>query len=165
MLKTFWKIWRGGKVNLNWNDCAGRRRSPTPVCMRCSDIHHRIRAGNRIGIDVTSSNFPRRARNTNSGNALLAADGESDIRVFAVAAWRETPYYTQAERAALALAEDTTRLSSRDPLPDAVWDEAARHFDEAALGALVMSVALANLWNRVNVASRLVTGDWVEQLL
>jgi AhpD family alkylhydroperoxidase len=91
--------------------------------------------------------------------------GESDVRLFAVAAWREATYYTQAERAALALAEDVTQLRSRDPLPDAVWDEAARHFDEAALGALVISVALANLWNRVNVSTRQVTGDWVAQHL
>jgi alkylhydroperoxidase family enzyme len=46
-----------------------------------------------------------------------------------------------------------------------VWEEAARHFDEAALGALVMSIAVANLWNRVNVATRQVTGDWVAQYL
>jgi len=91
--------------------------------------------------------------------------GESDARLFAVAAWREAPYYTQPERAALALAEALTRLCSPDAIPDAVWEEAAKHFDEAALGALVMSVAVANLWNRVNVATRQVSGDWVAQYL
>ena len=90
--------------------------------------------------------------------------GENDVRIFAVAAWREAPYYTEAERAALALAEAVTRLSDRsDAVPEEVWKEASRHFSEAALGALVMSIALANLWNRLNVATRQVTGDWVAQ--
>src|SRR5262247_3944081 len=57
--------------------------------------------------------------------------GESDIRIFALAAWRETPYYTEPERAALALAEAATRLSDRaDAVPDEVWKEASRHFSE-----------------------------------
>jgi AhpD family alkylhydroperoxidase len=97
---------------------------------------------------------------------LLDKQGESHARIFALAAWREAPYYTDAERAALALAEATTRLSDRaDAVPDEVWKEASRHFSEAALGALVMSIALANLWNRLNVATRQVTGDWIAQYL
>jgi AhpD family alkylhydroperoxidase len=92
--------------------------------------------------------------------------GESDTRIFALAAWRETPYYTEAERAALALAEAATRLSDRaDAVPDAVWKEASGHFSEAALGALVVTIAVANLWNRLNVATRQVTGDWIAQYL
>jgi AhpD family alkylhydroperoxidase len=92
--------------------------------------------------------------------------GESDARIFALGAWREAPYYTEAERAALALAEATTRLSDRtDAVPDDVWQEASRHFSEAALGALVMSIAVANLWNRLNVATRQVTGEWVAQYI
>ena len=83
----------------------------------------------------------------------LRTSGESDERIFGVAAWRETPYYNDAERAALALSEAVTRLSDRtDPVPDAVWEEAARHYDESQLGALVMSIAHVNLWNRLNVA-------------
>jgi len=90
--------------------------------------------------------------------------GESDTRMFALAAWRETPYYTGAERAALALAEAATRLSDRaDAVPDELWKEASRHFPEAALAALVMTIALANLWNRLNVATQQVTGDWIAQ--
>jgi alkylhydroperoxidase family enzyme len=90
--------------------------------------------------------------------------GESETRIFALAAWREAPYYTEAERAALALAEAATRLSDRaDAVPDEVWKEASGHFSEAALGALVMTIALANLWNRLNVATRQVTGDWIAQ--
>jgi AhpD family alkylhydroperoxidase len=92
--------------------------------------------------------------------------GESDTRIFALGAWRETPYYTEAERAALALAEATTRLSDRsDAVPDHVWKEASRHFTEEALGALVMNIALSNLWNRLNVATQQVTGDWIAKYI
>lgn len=95
---------------------------------------------------------------------VLKKVGESDARIFALAAWREAPYYTEAERAALALAETATRLSDRaDAVTDEVWQEASRHFSEAALGALVMTVALANLWNRLNAATRQVGGDWIAQ--
>jgi len=92
----------------------------------------------------------------------LKKEGETDERLFAVAAWREAPYFSDAERAALALAEAVTRLSDReDPVPDAVWDEAARHYSEQQLGALVMSIGLVNLWNRINVSTRQVPGaDW-----
>ena len=94
----------------------------------------------------------------------LKKHGESDARIFALAAWREAPYYTEAERAALALAEAATRLSDRaDAVPDEVWREASGHYSEGALGALVMSIALANLWNRLNVTTRQVTGDWIAQ--
>ena len=62
-----------------------------------------------------------------------------------------------AERAALALTEAVTRLSDRpDPVPDAIWDEAARHFDEPALAALLVAIATVNVWNRLNVAARQV---------
>ena len=88
--------------------------------------------------------------------------GESDTRIFALAAWRETPYFTEPERAALALAEAATRLSDRaDAVPDEVWKEASRHFSEAELSALVITIAVANLWNRLNVPTRQVTGDWI----
>ena len=87
--------------------------------------------------------------------------GESEERLFATAAWRDTPYFTDAERAALALAEAVTRLSDReDPVPDAVWNEAARHYDERGLATLVLSIALTNVWNRINVATRQVAGSW-----
>jgi AhpD family alkylhydroperoxidase len=90
--------------------------------------------------------------------------GESKTRIFALAAWREASYYTEAERAALALAEAATRLSDRpDAVADDVWKEASRHFSEAELSALVMSIALANLWNRLNVTTRQVSGEWVAQ--
>ncbi|MGH9129967.1 MAG: carboxymuconolactone decarboxylase family protein [Acidimicrobiales bacterium] len=92
---------------------------------------------------------------------IARKEGETDERLFSVAAWRETPYFTDAERAALALVEAVTRLSDRaDPVPDQVWDEAAKHFDELALGALVLTMANINVWNRLNVATRQVAGQW-----
>ena len=86
--------------------------------------------------------------------------GESDERLFAVAAWSEAPYFSDAERAALALAEVMTRLDDRtDPVPDQVWAEAARHFDERALSGLVLWIATTNFFNRVNVTTRQVAGN------
>jgi len=87
--------------------------------------------------------------------------GETDERLFAVAAWREAPYFTDAERAALALTEAVTRLSDRvDPVPDEIWKEAARHYDEPALGTLIIAIATVNLWNRLNASTRQVAGEW-----
>ena len=85
--------------------------------------------------------------------------GETDERLFAVSAWRDTPYFTDAERAALALSENVTRLSDRsDPVPDAVWNEAAKHFDEKGLASLLLVISLTNVFNRFNVATRQVAG-------
>ena len=96
----------------------------------------------------------------------LKAAGEPDARINTVAAWPETPYFTDAERAALALTEAVTRLADRpDAVPDEVWDEAGRHYDEAQLAALVLSIAAINTWNRINAATRQITGEWVEQLI
>ena len=87
--------------------------------------------------------------------------GETDERLFTVAAWRESPYFNDAERAALALAEAATRLSDRaDPVPDEIFNEAARHYDERALAALVIQIAAINAWNRLNVITRQVAGPW-----
>lgn len=93
----------------------------------------------------------------------LKRTGESDERTFAVAAWRDAPYFTDAERAALALAEAVTRLSDRpDPVPDGIWNEAAVHFDEQALAALILNIAMINVWNRLNVTTRQVAGEWMK---
>jgi AhpD family alkylhydroperoxidase len=87
--------------------------------------------------------------------------GETDERLFAVAAWREAPYFTDAERAALALAEAATRLADRaDPVPDEIWDAATDHFDEQGLAALVLMIAVTNLFNRLNATTRQVAGAW-----
>jgi AhpD family alkylhydroperoxidase len=87
--------------------------------------------------------------------------GEPDERIFTVAAWREAPYFTDAERAALALAEAATRLADRpDPVPDQVWDAAAAHYDEKGLAAIVLMIAMTNLFNRLNVTTRQIAGAW-----
>jgi AhpD family alkylhydroperoxidase len=90
----------------------------------------------------------------------LKKAGETDQRLFSVAAWRDAPCFTDAERAALALTEAATRLSDRaDPVPDDIWDEAARHYDEPALAALILNIALINFWNRINVTTRQIAGS------
>ena len=87
--------------------------------------------------------------------------GETDERIFSVAAWREAPYFTEAERAALALAEAATRLSDRpDPVPDRVYEEAARHYDEQTLSALIVEIALINFWNRLTVTVKQPAGSY-----
>jgi len=89
----------------------------------------------------------------------LKNGGAHEDLVFAVAAWHDAPYFSEAERAALALTEAVTRLSERaDPVPDAVWNEAAQHFEEGALGALLISISAINVWNRLNVSTRQVGG-------
>ena len=94
-----------------------------------------------------------------SGALSAKKAGESDERLFAVAAWRETELFTEAERAALALAEAMTRLSDQsDPVPDPVWDEAARHFDDKQLAGLVLWISTTNLFNRINAATKQVAG-------
>ncbi len=87
--------------------------------------------------------------------------GETDERLFSVAAWHDAPWFTDAERAALALTEAATRVSDRtDPVPDEIWDEAARCYDEGALAALILNIALINFWNRTNIPTRQVAGAW-----
>ncbi|MGP9018077.1 carboxymuconolactone decarboxylase family protein [Streptomyces sp. BR1] len=93
-----------------------------------------------------------------SGQARKA--GESDEKIFSVGAWRETPFYTDSERAALALTEHVTRLADReDPVPDAVWNEAAKHFNEQELAALVLHIAVSNLFNRLNATTKQQAGQ------
>lgn len=95
-----------------------------------------------------------------SGAQHLRTLDETDERIFAVAAWRDTPYFTAAERAALALTEAVTRLADRpDPVPDEVWDVAAKHYDEPDLAALLVHIATSNVFNRLNAATRQHSGS------
>jgi AhpD family alkylhydroperoxidase len=94
-----------------------------------------------------------------SGTRSAKKAGETDERLFAVAAWREAPYFTDAERAALAFAEAATRLSDRaDAVPDEIWEEATRHYDEQQLAALILWIATTNLFNRLNATIRELAG-------
>lgn len=91
----------------------------------------------------------------------LKQSGESDERLFVVAAWRDVPYFTNADRAALALAEAVTRISDRpDPVPYEIWDESCKYYDEIGLSSLLISIAAINVWNRFNVNTKQVAGPW-----
>lgn len=110
-----------------------------------------LRASQINGCSVCVDAHPRLAKKA----------GETDDRLFAVAAWRDTPYFTDAERAALALTEAPTRISDRaDPVPDDLWSEVSRHYDETALATLILAIASINIWNRLNAATRQVAGVW-----
>jgi AhpD family alkylhydroperoxidase len=91
----------------------------------------------------------------------LKKAGETDERIYAVSAWLDSPLFSDAERAVLALTEAATRLADRtDAVPDGVWKDAAQHFDEKQLAAIVMHIAMINFWNRLNVTTRQVAGSW-----
>ncbi len=78
--------------------------------------------------------------------------GETDERLHAVAGWRDTEFFNDAERAALELAEAVTRLTDRlDPVPDDIWNAAAKHYDEAGMSALLLMIATTNFFNRLNI--------------
>ncbi|MBB3319285.1 MULTISPECIES: carboxymuconolactone decarboxylase family protein [unclassified Rhizobium] len=110
-----------------------------------------LRASQINGCSVCIDGHPRIAKKA----------GETDERLFAVSAWRDTPYFTPAERAALALTEAVTRISDRaDPVPDDIWNEATQHFDGKSLAALVIAIANINVWNRLNIATRQIAGEW-----
>ncbi|MFI0422436.1 carboxymuconolactone decarboxylase family protein [Spongiactinospora sp. 9N601] len=87
--------------------------------------------------------------------------GETDERLWAVAAWREAPFFTDAERAALALAEAATRLSDNaDPVPDEIWNAMTEHYDEKQIASITMMIAVTNLFNCLNVTTKQVAGTW-----
>ena len=80
------------------------------------------------------------------------AGGEDLQRVLSLPAWRESPFYTTRERAALALAESGTRLADMDtPMTQGLWDECRAQFDEAELAALIAGIAAINAWNRIAI--------------
>lgn len=129
---------------------AATRKSTVPA--KTIDLMH-LRASQINGCGVCLDMHARTARDA----------GETDERLFTVAAWRDAPYFTDAERAALALTEAVTRLSDRaDPVPDDIWDEAARHYDEKELAMLLLNIAVINVWNRLNVPTRQVAGEWIK---
>ncbi|MEV7069618.1 AhpD family alkylhydroperoxidase [Streptomyces canus] len=90
-----------------------------------------------------------------------AAAGETAQRLHMVAAWREAKVFTEAERAALELAEQGTRLADGTGVPDEVWENAAKHYDEEQLLALVSLIAVINAFNRLNVMTQQPAGDYV----
>ncbi len=112
------------------------------ICLRASQIN---------GCSVCVDGHPRVARKL----------GETNERLFAVSAWREAPYFSDAERAALALTEAVTRLADReDPVPDHIWSAAVAFYDDKQIAGLVLAIANINVWNRLNTATRQVAGGW-----
>jgi AhpD family alkylhydroperoxidase len=109
-----------------------------------------------------------RASQINGCNACIAAGvktaasaGVSTERLLALPAWRESTLFDDAERAAFALTDAMTRLADHpDAVSDGIWAEAAEHFDEAGLAALVSMVALTNFFNRVNTTLRVQPDSW-----
>jgi AhpD family alkylhydroperoxidase len=102
-----------------------------------------------------------RASQINGCSACVDAGGKtgrkagvSEEKLWAVAAWREAPYFSDAERTALELAETMTRLSDRsgEAVPDELWDRVADHYDEQQLAALILWIATTNFFNRLNTA-------------
>ncbi|MEU8221786.1 carboxymuconolactone decarboxylase family protein [Kribbella sp. NPDC048915] len=92
----------------------------------------------------------------------LAHHGEETVRINLVATWREATVYTEAERAALALAEAGTRIADAGGgVPDDVWENAAKHYDDEQLAALVAVIAGINTWNRLNVITQQPAGSYV----
>jgi AhpD family alkylhydroperoxidase len=94
-----------------------------------------------------------------AGATSATKAGISPEKLITLAAWYENPLFDDAERAALALAEAATRLADRPgAVTDEIWAEAARHYDERQLGALVLMVAITNFFNRINTTFRVPAG-------
>lgn len=95
------------------------------------------------------------------GTKTARKAGVSEERLATVVAWREAPYFTEEERAALALAEAATRLADRaDAVSDEVWDTAATYYDEKQLAAIVLIIGVTNMFNRLNATTRQIAGAW-----
>jgi AhpD family alkylhydroperoxidase len=87
------------------------------------------------------------------------ANGETEQRLYTLDAWRETPFFTERERAALAWTEAVT-LVSKDHVPDNVYEEIRRHFSEEELANLTLAIVTINGWNRLSIAFRAVPGEY-----
>nr|WP_042191498.1 carboxymuconolactone decarboxylase family protein [Kibdelosporangium sp. MJ126-NF4]CEL20121.1 4-carboxymuconolactone decarboxylase domain/alkylhydroperoxidase AhpD family core domain protein [Kibdelosporangium sp. MJ126-NF4]CTQ97345.1 4-carboxymuconolactone decarboxylase domain/alkylhydroperoxidase AhpD family core domain protein [Kibdelosporangium sp. MJ126-NF4] len=87
------------------------------------------------------------------------AAGETEQRIYALSAWRETPFFSEAERAVLALTEEITLIADGG-VDDEVFAAAAKHFDEPTLGQIIMAIVAINAWNRLGVTQRLPVGGY-----
>lgn len=111
------------------------------VLMRCSQVN-----GCAFCLDMHSK------------DALAA--GEHPQRLYLLSAWRETALYSEAERAALAFAEELTELPTHESVSDAMYAELRRHFEEAAVVDLALLIGVINTWNRLNIAARTEGGHY-----
>ena len=90
--------------------------------------------------------------------------GETEQRIYALPAWRDTPFYTDAERAVLAFTEAVTTLEHQE-IPDELFDELRGHFDEETIGKILIAIVVINSWNRLMIAQRAPVGDYVSRHL
>lgn len=109
-------------------------------------------------VQLRASQINRSSSCIDAASKQAQEDGETDVRLLALAAWRASPYYTAAERAALALTEVVTRLDSTYPVRDEIWQEITTHFDEPSLAAIFLTIAITNASNRFNVSVRQMPG-------
>ncbi|MDM7916077.1 MAG: carboxymuconolactone decarboxylase family protein [Candidatus Eisenbacteria bacterium] len=147
-----------------------RMRNPVAVVPGAMEALHALSSAvQQTGLPAKTARLMELRASQINGDAVcvdghprvMKKEGETDERIFAVAAWRQSPYFSEAERAALGLAEAITRLSGLDdPVPDGIWKEAARHYDERELAGLVLTAAVINVWNRLNIATRQIAGEW-----
>lgn len=146
-MPNVYKLARGGYLGLTAvEDSLAEGRLPRNLLELI-----RIRASQINGCSVCTDMHSHRARK----------EGESDQRLWSVATWRDTPFFSDAERAALALTEAITRVADNSGgVPDDVWRQASDHFGDEDLAALVMAIASVNAWNRINIAARLVAGTF-----
>lgn len=138
-----------------------RMKNPAMVLDAMSAIGGLYKAMHRGGVpELTLELVHLRASQINGcapcieqGNRGSVKAGATEEKLWTLSAWREAPYFTDAERAALALTEAATRIADRtgDAVPDDVWDEAADHFDEKGLSAIIMMIATTNFFNRLNI--------------
>ncbi|MFH5232113.1 carboxymuconolactone decarboxylase family protein [Antrihabitans spumae] len=161
-------------------------REPDGVCQRrflrridgrraITSMHRRVRfagakqvQGNardnrrQPGCDVLDAATASRAGSNpgvDAGSKSAQKAGETTERLLAVSAWRESPHFDDAERAALAMAEAAIRLADRgDAVTDDIWDAAADHYDEAELAAIVLMIGATNMFNRLNATTRQIAG-------
>ncbi|GLY92711.1 carboxymuconolactone decarboxylase family protein [Actinoallomurus iriomotensis] len=136
---------------------ARMKSSPNPdVFTAIQHLHKAIGAG---GVDplvlelvhLRASQINGCSPCTFAGVASAKKHGETEERLHSVVVWRETPFFTEAERAALALAEAATRIQDGAPgVTDEIWDAAVAHFDQKQLSAIILNIALTNFFNRVN---------------
>ena len=125
-----------------------------------ASIEKQLPARTRLLVELRASQINGCSVCADMHSRQLRKIGEANERLDTLAAWRDTPYFTDEERAALALTEAVTKVD----VTDEVWDEAARHYDEQQLAALVIAIASINLWNRLNIATRQIAGEWVAAL-
>ena len=156
------------KENVQFHSIEARMKNPAAIIPEANAaIQELIKATYKGGVSPRTLELVHlRASQINgcsfcvgSSAGSIERKGESVERLLTVAAWREAPYFTDAERAALALTEAVTRLADRsDPVPDAIWDEATKYYDEREMAGLLLWIATTNLFNHLNVPTRQPAG-------